>query len=250
MDIAVGDTILTRNILLLSIGFIFGAPPTKPVVGAIEKNSAAYNAGLEVGDTILSVNDKKVHNWDQVMMQLQLINSKKEVSFKIKDVTGKELTIGITPEKKVQDDVVTYHFGIGTGTKRERGIMSSLSYAGSKLVSLTQSMGTVLGGLFTGKISVNNISGPVGIYTVIGEQAKAGFDSILYLTAFLSINVGFINLIPFPAFDGGRILFLIIEKIKGSPVDAKVENMFHYIGFFLLIGLMILVTFNDILRLF
>ena len=237
-------------VLLLFIGFIFGSPPTKPVIGAIDQNSAAYKAGLEVGDTILSINDKKVHNWDQVMMQLQLINNEKEVKFDIKDITGKDLTIGITPEKKVNDDVVSYYFGIGTGTERERGIISSFSYAGSKLVSLTQSMGTVLGGLFTGKVSVSNISGPVGIYSVIGEQAKSGFDSIIYLTAFLSINVGFINLIPFPAFDGGRILFMIIEKIKGSPVDAKVENMFHYIGFFLLIGLMILVTFNDILRLF
>lgn len=237
-------------ILLLSIGFIFGAPPTKPVVGAIEKNSAADIAGLKVGDTILGVNDKKVHNWDQLMMQLQLVDGKKEIPFKIKDINNNESIINIKPKKVVKDDTVTYHFGIGTGTKRERGIIPTLTYAGSKLVSLTQSMGTVLGGLFTGKISVNNISGPVGIYSVIGEQAKAGFDSILYLTAFLSINVGFINLIPFPAFDGGRILFLIIEKIKGSPVDAKVENMFHYIGFFILIGLMILVTFNDILRLF
>lgn len=237
-------------VLLLSIAFIYGAPPTKPVIGAIERNSAADKAGLEVGDTILSINDKKVGNWDQVMMQLQLVNGEKEVSFKIKDTSNRDLTIQIKPEKIVEEDTVTYRFGIGTGTKREKGILSSLSYAASKLGSLTQSMVTTLTGLFTGKISVSNVSGPVGIYTVIGEQAKAGFDSILYLTAFLSINVGFINLIPFPAFDGGRILFLIIEKIKGRPVDAKVENMFHYVGFFLLIGLMILVTFNDILRLF
>jgi len=237
-------------VLLLSIGLIYGATPTKPVVGVIERNSAAHKAGLEVGDTILSINDKKVGNWDQVMMQLQMVDGSKEVKFKIMDTSLNETTINIKPEKIIEDDTITYRFGIGTGTKREKGILPSLSYACSKLVSLTQSMGTTLVGLFTGKIAVSNVSGPVGIYTVIGEQAKAGFDSILYLTSFLSINVGFINLIPFPAFDGGRILFLIIEKIKGSPVDSKVENMFHYVGFFLLIGLMILVTFNDILRLF
>ena len=237
-------------VLLLSIGLIYGATPTKPIIGAIVKNSAADKAGLEIGDTILSINNKRVNNWDQVMMQLQMIDGSKEVSFVIEDDNDKEKTINIKPEKIVEDDVVTYRFGIGTGSKRERGILPSLSYASSKLMSLTQSMGSTLAGLFTGKISVSNVSGPVGIYNVIGEQAKAGFDSILYLTAFLSINVGFINLIPFPAFDGGRILFLIIEKIKGKPVDSKVENMFHYVGFFLLIGLMILVTFNDILRLF
>lgn len=237
-------------ILLFLIGLIYGATPTKPIVGSIEPNSAAFKAGLEVGDTIISINNKKVGNWDQVIMQLQMVDGSKNVEFKIKDENNKISIINIKPEKIVDEDVVTYRFGIGTGNSKERGLIPSISYAGSKLVSLTQSMYMTIGGLLTGKISVSNVSGPVGIYTVIGEQAKAGFDSILYLIAYLSINVGFINLIPFPAFDGGRILFLIIEKIKGSPVDSKVENMFHYVGFFLLIGLMILVTFNDILRLF
>ena len=237
-------------VLLLFMGLIYGVPSTKPVVGAIEKNSAAEKAGLEVGDTILSINDKKVRNWDQILMKLQLINSEDGVEFKIKDEKGNVETLEIFPKKQVVDDVVSYRFGIGTTSTRERGILPSISYAGSKLVSLTESMGTVLGGLFTGKIAVSNISGPVGIYSVVGEQAKAGFDSILYLVAYLSINVGFINLVPFPAFDGGRILFLIIEKFKGSPVSQKTENMFHNIGFFILIGLMLLVTFNDILRLF
>ena len=237
-------------VLLLSIGLIYGSTPTKPVVGAIEQNSSAEKAGLEVGDTILSINNKKVGNWDQVMMQLQMVDGSKNVAFKIKDSSSNEKIINIKPQKIVEDDVVSYRYGIGTGGKRERGILPAISYAGSKLVSLTEAMGTTITGLVTGKISVSNVSGPVGIYTVIGEQAKAGFDSILYLIAYLSINVGFINLIPFPAFDGGRILFLIIEKIKGSPVSPKVENMFHYVGFFILIGLMILVTFNDILRLF
>ena len=237
-------------VLLLFIGLAFGAPATKPIVGAIEKDSAAEKAGLEIGDTILSINGKKVYNWDQILMKLQLINNEDGVEFKIKNQNGKEEVIEIFPKKQVTNDVVTYRFGIGSTTKREYGIIPALSYSGSKLVSLTESMGTVLGGLFTGKISVSNVSGPVGIYSVVGEQAKAGFDSILYLIAYLSINVGFINLVPFPAFDGGRILFLIIEKIKGSPVSPKLENTFHNIGFFLLIGLMLLVTFNDILRLF
>ena len=104
--------------------------------------------------------------------------------------------------------------------------------------------------LFTGGVKVNQLSGPVGIYSIVGEQSKAGLSSILYLMAFLSINVGFINLIPFPAFDGGHILFIVIEKIKGSPVSSKTENMIHTIGLFLLMALMIYITFNDILKLF
>ena len=104
--------------------------------------------------------------------------------------------------------------------------------------------------LFTGGVKVNQLSGPVGIYSIVGEQSRAGLSSILYLMAFLSINVGFINLIPFPAFDGGHILFIVIEKIKGSPVSSKTENMIHTIGLFLLMALMVYITFNDILKLF
>ena len=104
--------------------------------------------------------------------------------------------------------------------------------------------------LFTGGVKVDQLSGPVGIYSIVGEQSKAGLASILYLMAFLSINVGFLNLLPLPAFDGGHILFIIIEKIKGSPVSPKTENMIHTIGLFLLMILMVYITFNDMLRLF
>ena len=96
----------------------------------------------------------------------------------------------------------------------------------------------------------SNLAGPVGIFTLVGETAKAGFVNIIYLIAYLCINVGFINFIPLPAFDGGRLLFLIIEKIKGGPVNPKVENTIHSIGFGLLMILMIFITYNDILRLF
>jgi len=108
----------------------------------------------------------------------------------------------------------------------------------------------ILGSLFTGGVQLNQLSGPVGIFSIVDQMSEQGVSALLYLTALLSVNVGVINLLPFPAFDGGRILFLIIEKIKGSPVDPKIENTIHSIGFFLLILLMIYVTFNDILKLF
>ena len=105
--------------------------------------------------------------------------------------------------------------------------------------------------LFTGKFSVNDLSGPVGIYSVVGNQAKAGFASLLYLLAYLSINVGVINLLPLPAFDGGHILFIIIEMLRGGKkVSQKVENIIHTIGFYLLIALMLYVTYRDIIKIF
>ena len=104
--------------------------------------------------------------------------------------------------------------------------------------------------LITGKISLSMLSGPVGIFNVVSVYSKAGFSNIVSLLCLICINVGFINFLPLPAFDGGHILFIIIEKIKGSRVNPKVENIIHNIGFILLMILMVLVTYNDIIRLF
>ena len=84
---------------------------------------------------------------------------------------------------------------------------------------------------------------------MVGESAKAGFLNLVYLLGYLSINVGFINLLPIPAFDGGRILFLIIEKIRRKPIKASVENTIHSVAFVLLMILMVVITYNDIMRL-
>ena len=111
-------------------------------------------------------------------------------------------------------------------------------------------MGTTLKYLFTGHLGVNDLSGPVGIYEVVDEQAQYGIDSLLYLLAYLSINVGIMNLIPFPAFDGGHILFLLIEKIRRKPVSSNVEATITGIGFICLILLMIYVTCHDVINLF
>ena len=104
--------------------------------------------------------------------------------------------------------------------------------------------------LITGNLSLKLLSGPVGIFSIVGTAAESGFLSVLSLLALISINVGFINLLPIPAFDGGHILFLIIEKIKGSKVNPKIENTIHSVFFILLMGLMLYITFNDIVRIF
>ena len=104
--------------------------------------------------------------------------------------------------------------------------------------------------LITGKASVNNLSGPVGIVNEINTAAKTGFSYLLYLMALITINLGIFNLLPIPALDGGRILFIIVEFIIRKPVPPKYEGMIHAIGFLLLILLMIYVTGNDIIRIF
>ena len=104
--------------------------------------------------------------------------------------------------------------------------------------------------LVSGKYGVEAVSGPVGVTTALGDAAKQGADSLLYLCSVIAMNLGVFNLLPLPALDGGRIFFMLIELVRGKPVDRKYECMIHFAGIVLLLGFMILITFKDIIGLF
>ena len=236
-------------ILLFVSALIYGSISTKPIIGNVMEGYPAYTAGLREGDLIKKIDGKKVNSWDAALLKIQTANGK-ELTFTIEE-NGQTKDIKVSPIiEEAEDGTKSYKYGISTNGTKERGFVKSLNYAISKTESLFGTMIETLKYLFTGRAKVNDLSGPVGIYSLVGQQAKAGLESIIYLTAYLSINVGALNLIPFPAFDGGRILFLIIEKITKKKIPPKVENMVNTIGFLAIIGLMIFVTFNDILRLF
>ena len=143
-----------------------------------------------------------------------------------------------------------YSYGFYIAGKEAKGLFGAIKYSFLKFFSTVEQMVFTVFYLITGDISLNMLSGPVGIFNVVGQSAKAGFSSVVSLLCLICINVGFINFLPLPAFDGGHILFILIEKIKGSKVDPKIENTIHNIGFIFLMILMILVTYNDIIRLF
>lgn len=211
----------------------------------------AYQAGLRNGDTILSVNGEKVSTWTQARLKIATSKEGSTLRFKVKDTSGETKTIKITPKKeKDRDGEEKYVYGVNSKTVKMKGFVGSVKYAVLETKDIVLSMGTTIKYLFTGKLGVNDLSGPVGIYEVVDEQAQYGIDSLLYLLAYLSINVGVINLIPFPAFDGGHILFLLIEKVRRKPVSSNVEATITGIGFICLILLMIYVTGHDVINLF
>ncbi len=237
-------------IILFISALIYGAAITKPYIGDVSPDYPAYTAGLEKGDLLLSLNGTKITNWDKALVMLQTSKGN-EMTFKVLKQDGSTKEYKVTPIKeKDSEGNESYKFGIATKYEKEYGFTKSLSYAWNKTISLFGSMWDTLKYLFNGKVSVNQLSGPVGIYSVVDSQTHQGMEALLYLVAYLSINVGIINLLPFPAFDGGRILFLFIEKIFRKPVSKNVENTIHSIGFMLIIGLLIYVTFNDIIKLF
>lgn len=248
MFFGAGNNFILAFLTLLLFAFIWGAPNIKPVLKNVVVDSPFAEAGVVKGDTILKVNGNKVDTIDDISIYLAVVTPGDKVSFEVKKQNGEVKIYEIAAAVKDADGVQSYYYGIELGGDSVRGITSSFKYAFQKMGALFKQMFTTFKYLFTGKVGMDNLSGPVGIYTVVGQSRQQGWESIFQLIALLSLNVGFVNLIPFPAFDGGRILFLLIEKIKGSKVDPKVENIFHSIGFILLMLLLIYITFNDILR--
>lgn len=238
-------------VLLFLIGLFYGSPETKPYVKTVDTNYNAYKVNIREGDLIKEVNGNKVSTIDDVLLEFQLVKKGSSIKFVLEDKNGKEKNVSVKPTKVTSEDGVdSYIYGIGLTDEINKGFISSVKYSFVKFGSIYRSMFKVIGNLFTGNLGLDSLSGPVGIYNVVGEQSKMGFENVIYLCAYISINVGFINLIPFPAFDGGRALFLIIEKIRKKPVSQKTENTIHLIGFMLLMLLLIVITINDIAKLF
>ncbi len=206
---------------------------------------------LKSGDKIISVDGNFVNNYDKLALELSVAGSKK-FDIKVKHKDGSYDTFAIKPKAVYdkKDKLMGYEYGFTITGKDEKGFIAAIKYAFVKFVSIIEQMFFTVWYLITGKISLKLLSGPVGIFSIVGSAAKTGFFSVLSLLALISVNVGFINLLPIPAFDGGHILFLIIEKIKGSKVNPKVENIIHTVFFVLLMALMVYITFNDVLRLF
>jgi regulator of sigma E protease len=226
----------------------------KSTIGIVAEDSPAQKAGIQTGDEILSINDQAVKSFDEMA---GIINSQVEKPLKIvwkrKD---QELSATIiTMKDEILDkDGKTKSIGkIGIGatyTVKKISILAAL-WEGAKTSGfiLKETIRVVIG-LVSGSLSLKMIGGPVFIAQVAGESARHGFVNLLFFIALLSVNLSLLNILPIPALDGGHLLFLLIEKLKGKPLSIKFRAVTQQIGFALLILLIIMVTYNDILRAF
>lgn len=236
-------------ILLFVVGLVSGVSPSKPVIGSLDENYPIHNSNIVVGDQIVEVNNHTINSTDMLLLDLARFNGKK-INIKVKHENGKIEVVSIKPTLVEKNDKKSYLYGFTLDNTKTHGLVPALKYGFRKTVNLVEQMSMTIFYLIKGDLSIKNLAGPLGIYKIVDGAAAAGLINIIYLIAYLCINVGFINFIPFPAFDGGRILFLFIELIKGSKVNPKVENMIHTIGFIFLMILMAFITFNDITRFF
>ena len=250
MFFGAGNNFISAVLILFFLALIWGGNSMTPKITEVTKDYPAQKAGIQAGGIVKEINGHKIKTSDDISLYLAIADPKEKSTFVVEKGNGYEVTYKFKAKKVKEKDEVSYVYGIGMKQEKTKGFVNAIKYTVKKTGSIFKQMGVTVGYLFTGGISLNQLSGPVGIYSVVGESSKAGIANILYLVAFLSINVGFINLLPLPAFDGGHILFLVIEAIKGSPVKPEVEEKIHGIGMMLLLLLMVVITINDIIKLF
>lgn len=267
---------ITAIVLLFFISLIWGNTEQSSVIGQVEENSPAAEAGIVSGDRVTGLNGYNVSTWDELTIVTNLKNESGEYTYEIEHKDGSKESITLTPAEYIVVGNDTYRItedntleeileeldlesdevevrsliGISADSTVKHGFLNAIDYAFTKFKSIISTMFLIIGSLFTGKLGLEALSGPVGMYSIIDEVAALGVANIIYLAAYLSINLGVINILPFPAFDGGRVLFVIIEAITRKKVNPVVEGWFHTIGFILLMILMLYITFQDVLRLF
>ncbi len=244
------NNFLLAIILLFVIALIWGAPSLKPTIYGVTEDSAVEEAGIVAGDLITEINGKEVKTWDKAQLLLMIKSKNDTYDITVKHENGKYDTYSVHPtEKEDEEGKKSRLFGIETKAEVKKGFVPAVKYAFQKFGSTMEQMVLTLSYLFTGKLSINNLSGPVGIYSVVGETRQEGVSSVLFLIAYLSLNLGIMNILPIPALDGGHVLFLIIELITRKKVNQKVESITTTIFFVLLLLLMLYVTIHDIIRL-
>lgn len=220
---------------------ISGAGELNTEIAAIYPNSPADMQGLETKDVILSVNGVEVQGDAQKLVEEINQNIGEVLKFTI-ERNGETLDLSITPEVRAN-----YYLGVYLKLA-ENNFANNVYYAFFETGEFAFSIVDNLKLLFTGNVSIDQMMGPVGIGEVVAQTN--GFADFIYILALVSISLGFTNLLPFPPLDGGKIVILLIEAIRRKPMKQQTELTIQMIGFMLLIGLSIIVTYNDLLRVF
>lgn len=225
-----------------------------PVIQGLTEGRPAIESGLEVGDIITKINGESIHVWRDITL-ISMLNDGEELTIEYSR-DGKNGSVSFAPSYSNEDG--RYYIGIEGGTSYvECKGFKLFKYSWYELIFNFRNTLKSLKSLILGKLSPDNLSGPVGIAQVVGESydtaKEYGVSSVVLtmmnIAMLLSVNLGVINLLPLPALDGGRLVFLFIEVVRGKPVPPQKEGIVHLIGIILFFLLTIFVFYNDIMRL-
>lgn len=211
---------------------------TTTTVSPTDMTSPAYKAGIMEGDKVIKINDVPINNWTELTNQVELSPNTAKVTV---DRKGEILDYNIELQEQIS---------LRFNTRLEKSFMTAISSSMYKTVYYIELMFKTISQLVTGRLGSDAIGGPVMVISMVGEAAESGILSLLSLAAFISINLGFMNLLPVPALDGSKLIFLAIEGIRGKAIPVEKEGYIHFIGFVVLIGFMLFITYKDILRVF
>ncbi len=225
----------------------------RPVVAAVSEGYPAQEAGIEAGDTITKLGNTHIHIFRQISTYNQFHQG--ETTTITYEHDGEERTVTVTPAYDAELDY--YYFGISGGGYTPASFLEGFQYGVYEVEYWITSTVESLGMLITGQVGLDQLSGPVGIVSVVDESynvskeygALAVVEQMLYLVILLSANLGVMNLLPIPALDGGRFLFLVIEKIRGKKFKPRTEGIADAVGFVLVMALMVFVCVNDVRQL-
>lgn len=238
-SVAAGPLVnLLVTIIIYSLVIV---PVAAPIIGQVTAGMPAQAAGIEVGDKIVEINDVKINSWEEMKPEISKYEGQ-QINVTV-ERNGVEKDVQVTPVKNPNtNDVI-----IGVAQQVKIGGFSLAE--GIKTTGvISKMMLSFLGQLVTGKADANEVGGPISILVFMNDAAKTGLLSVLYLTAMISLNLAVLNLLPVPALDGGRLLFLFVEFIRRKPVPAEKEGMVHFVGLVALMALSIFLMYRDIIK--
>ncbi len=223
---------------LLLVVILFGMGSTSNRIEAIQPDMPAEEAGMLPGDRIVEIEGVSIETWEAVIEAIN--NSNGETIRVIVERSTDEVELNIKPVQAADGS-----YKIGIQTMLEKNVNQSISRAWDQFVMFFTDIFKFFTQLGSKEVQ-GEIVGPVGIVSIIGQASEQGFWNLLFIAAYISINLGIVNLLPFPALDGGRIVFVLIEMILGRPISREKEGYVHFVGIVILMGLMVFLVFRDI----
>ncbi len=256
----VGNRILTvaaGAILNLVLGFflmmiltVWSDAIATTTIHSFDEGASSHATGLEVDDKIVSINGRRMYNIDDILYEL--FRAKEGKADFIVERNGERVELpGVTFEtfynEEADIDQFILDFKVYAAEKSFFNVIRESFFA---TVSMVKLVFVSVVDLVTGNVAINQLAGPVGIVNVISDAAVEGIKNVIYIMALLTINLGVMNLLPLPALDGGRLVFLVFEAITKRKLNPKYEGYIHATGLILLLTLMLFVTYNDVTKLF